>query len=395
MRQITRYVLIEFLKVFTVTLVSLTVLLVFFVVAVEAFRAGLSLVNLARLLPYALPIAFLYAIPGTALFAACSVYGRMSADNEIIAVKSLGISPLCTVWPIVTLAFVLSVGVVWLNDFAVSWGRAGMQRVILESIEQIAYGMLRTPPRSYSDRYFSISVKDVVGDRLIRPLMTVTLREGEPPMVVAAEQASLEWDPEQNQLQIRATNFQVDFGDNRRMVYPDTQVIPIPLPAGGGGFDMQRPADTSLRRIPQAIARERARREQLETSLAAEAAYQMLTGDFAALADSQWNARFAELDEANGRLHRLHTEPWRRWANGFSCLAFILVGAPLAIRLRNSDLWTSFAICFMPVLLVYYPLLAYGVSLAKSGDLPPSCVWLGNLVFFAIGGWLMRSVAAR
>jgi lipopolysaccharide export system permease protein len=386
-------VLIEFLKVFIVTLVALTVMIVFCVVGVEAYRAGLSLVNLARLLPYALPIALLYAVPGTTLFAACSVYGRISADNEIVAVKSLGISPLCMVWPIVTSAFVLSLGVVWLNDFAVSWGRTGTRRVIFESIEQIAYGMLRTNG-SYSDNRLSINVHDVVGDRLIRPLLTVTLREGEPAIVAAAEQAMLEFDPAENQLRISLTNGQVDLGDKRRITFPE-QVIPVPLSAAGGGSDLQRPSDTALRHIPQAIARNQARREQLETTLAAEAAYQMLTGDFAALNDPHWDARFAELDEATALLHRLHTEPWRRWANGFSCLAFIMVGAPLAIRLRNSDLWTSFAICFLPVLLVYYPLLAYGVSLAKSGDLPPTCVWLGNLVLFALGGWLMRSVAQR
>jgi lipopolysaccharide export system permease protein len=91
-------------------------------------------------------------------------------------------------------------------------------------------------------------------------------------------------------------------------------------------------------------------------------------------------------------LHRLHTEPHRRWANGFSCLCFALVGAPWAIRRRHGDFLASFFVVFFPILLVYYPLLLYGIGQAKHGLWPPECVWLGN-VMFAIGSvWLFRHV---
>ncbi len=168
MRRMTRYVVSEFLAVFTVTLAAMLLVLVFGVVGQVAVREGLSLVNVLRLLPYALPIALLYGIPGTALFATCSVYGRMSAANEVVAIKSLGISPMTLMWPILTIAFVLSVGVVWLNDVAVSWGRLGTERVILQSLEQIVYGMLRTH-RSYASPRFSVNVKGVEGEVLLRP----------------------------------------------------------------------------------------------------------------------------------------------------------------------------------------------------------------------------------
>ena len=85
-------------------------------------------------------------------------------------------------------------------------------------------------------------------------------------------------------------------------------------------------------------------------------------------------------------------EPWRRWANGFSCFFFVLVGAPLAIRWRSADVWTSFGICFLPILCVYYPLLAFSVDRAKCGVLPPYAVWLGNVVLLVLGGWLLRRV---
>ncbi|MCA9220195.1 MAG: LptF/LptG family permease, partial [Planctomycetales bacterium] len=101
------------------------------------------------------------------------------------------------------------------------------------------------------------------------------------------------------------------------------------------------------------------------------------------------------LAAAQQRLIRLRLEPWRRWASGFSCLAFALVGVPLAIRMRNADFLTSFFLCFLPILLVYYPLFAFGLDQAKTGDLPPHAIWLGNLVCVLIGIYLIRYVQRR
>lgn len=395
MRRITRYVIFEFMSVFVSTLVLMTIVLVLGVVGLDAWRQGLTLFSVLQLMPYALPIALLYAIPGTSLFAACSVFGRISAENEVVAIKSLGISPMVMLWPILLLAFVLSVGVVWLNDVAVSWGKAGTERVILQSLEQILYGMLRTH-RSYSSSRFAVHVKGVDGERLLRPVLTIAVWDNRAPVVFTAEEAVLQCDTEGNQLRISLTNGDVDFGDSRRMVFPDTQIFNIPLwAASRDGSESDRPANTALRRVPQEIARQLLTIRRKEQSLAAEATFQMLTGDFEALSDLDWRNRQADLAETQSRLSRLYTEPWRRWANGFSCLAFVIVGAPLAMRLRNSDVWTSFALCFLPVLILYYPLLVYGVRLAKSGEFPPYCVWLGNIVFLAAGGLLIRSVLRR
>ena len=70
----------------------------------------------------------------------------------------------------------------------------------------------------------------------------------------------------------------------------------------------------------------------------------------------------------------------------------MFVGAPLAIRLKKFDFWTNFALVFIPILIVYYPLLMFGVSQAKSGALPPWIVWLGNTVMLLYGLWLMYRI---
>ncbi|MGE3776494.1 MAG: LptF/LptG family permease, partial [Pirellulaceae bacterium] len=344
-----------------------------------------------RLLPYAVPIGLLYAIPCTTLFAVCSVYGRLSASNEVVAVKAAGISPLVLISPILVITFIMSVLVVWLNDVAVSWGRTGFQRVVLESVEQIAYGMLRTR-KAYTTERFSISVRAVEGEKLIKPTVTLRLSDTGPAMIMTADEAELHSNPAMETLRLVLRNCEFEYGDWHGED-PGEVTREIPLTAAARrGYDSSRPADTALHRIPREIAEQKRQIAELQREFAAEAALQMLLADLHELTSDQWPARQQQLANMQARLHRLYTEPWRRVANGFSCLCFALVGAPLAIRLRSADVWSSFGICFLPILVVYYPLMMYGVDLAKSGDMPPICVWLGNGVLGLIGFWQIRHV---
>jgi lipopolysaccharide export system permease protein len=391
MNRLTRYVLADFLAVFCFTVAVMSAFMILGVVALQAIREGLSPACVLRLLPYSVPIAFLYAVPGATLFAVCSIYGRMSAANEIVAIKSAGISPMTVVWPIFWVTLALSCGVVWLNDVAVSWGNTGVKRVVLESVEQIAYGMLRTH-KSYTTKRFSINVRAVVGHRLINPTVTLRLTDDGPPMICVAEEAELHSNPAEDTLEIVLRDCEIDWGDYHGD-FPDEVKRQIPLSAATRrGYDSNRPADTALAKIPSEIRAQTELLTQRHRALAAQAAAQMLAGEFDALSGPEWAAFHSEIASYSARLHKLRTEPWRRVANGFSCLCFALVGAPLAIWRRNSDFLTTFFICFFPILLAYYPALMYGVELAKSGDMPPHCVFLGNAILAIVGYWLIRKM---
>lgn len=393
MHLISRYVLLELIKVFGVTLTGMTVLMILVGVAQEAVLQGLGPEPIMRLVPYVLPDALRFAVPGTILFAACSVYGRMAAANEVVAIRAMGASPMTVIWPALIFSFLLSLAAVWLNDVAASWGRRGVHEVVVQSVEQIAYGMLRTQ-RTYSNkRGFSINVKEVEGRKLKR--VTVVFQNGdEGAVTLIAREAELHRDAARGVLSIVMTDGELDWPGKGRFVFKDTWVREIPLmDASRKNDSMQSMSNAPLREMPDHIAEAREEIHQLEQSLAAEAGFQMLSGDFAALTDERfWRDRDQKLQRAHERLYRLYSEPWRRWANGFSCFFFVLVGAPLAIRLRNSDLWTTFGACFLPILIVYYPLMAYGVDRAKDGSMPAYSVWLGNLILLVIGGLFLRRV---
>ncbi len=190
MRILTRYVTFEFLKIFTLALVAITVFTLLVGIGTEAVKEGLSIAPVLRMMPFILPVSMRFSIPAAALLAACALFGRMSGENEIVAAKSLGISPLAVVLPAIIVGFLISVVAVWVNDIAVSWGKPGAEKVITDSIEQIAYGMLRTRGSFESDR-LSIIVKAVEGRRLIRPVIKINSKGTEGEYVVTALEAEL------------------------------------------------------------------------------------------------------------------------------------------------------------------------------------------------------------
>ena len=94
MRILTRYVLLDLLKVFLLTLTGLTLLIFIVLIGKEFVDKGIGLGPLLRMAPYLVPQAMQFAVPGTMLLATTSVYGRMASYNEIVAIKALGISPM-------------------------------------------------------------------------------------------------------------------------------------------------------------------------------------------------------------------------------------------------------------------------------------------------------------
>jgi len=392
MGTITRYVTCDLLWVFARTLGGLTGFILLILIGAEATRMNLGPGPTLQIMQYMLPLALAFAIPAASLFAVCFVYGRLSADNELVAVKSLGVSPLALLWPGFVLATVLSLIAVWVNNVAYSWGQTGMQRVVIQSVEEIAYRLLRSQ-KSYSNPRFSIVVKDVQGRTLIRPIINFQQNNDMPPCTITAEEAAFTSNLERGTLVLRLTDYEIEDGGGFR--YKDSGTMEQEIPLAFASAREQRtgsPQQMPYSQIRDAIDEQREEILRLQKALAAEAGFELLSGDFEALQESAWRPKYAALADAQDRLHRLRTEPWRRWASGFSCLAFVMLGAPLSIRFRNSDYVTTFFMCFGPILVGYYPLLMYGVDQAKSGFLPPYSVWLANFVCGGIGLLFLRRV---
>ncbi|MEW4564038.1 LptF/LptG family permease [Bremerella sp. JC770] len=386
-----RYIVEELLKVFLLALISLTTILLFIGLGQQAIREGLGFLPLLKAVPYLLPNALRFAIPGTILFSVCSVYGRVSASNELTAIKAAGVSPMALVAPGLVLALVLSLICVWLNDVAVSWGHMGLRHVVMQSIDDIAYSVLRTKKSFYSDK-FSILVKDVQGDLLIRPEITMA-KSGEQGIVtISAATAQLKSDPEHKRVIVTLTDSRIHSTgpEGRLFEHPGSFVTSIPLEDPTTVDGIRNASHQPMRSLPAWQKKMANYHHQVSQVLAAKGAACLVTGQAPEPSDSTWLYWLNEQQWSKIQISRLKTEPHRRWANGFSCFCFALLGIPLAIRQRSSDFITSFFTAFLPVLLLYYPLMALGVDRAKDGQWPAAMVWLGNVVVIAVGSWLLH-----
>lgn len=390
MRLLTRYVLAELLKIFIAALTVLTIMLLVIGLVKQGREQGLGPAQIIRLVPYVLPDMLRYTIPATLLFAVASVYGRMSGSNEVVALKSLGIGPMTILWPCFILATFLSLLTVWLNDVAVTWSQANIQRVVIEAVEEIAYGMLRTQ-RSYSNKSFTILVKRVEGQRLLNPIFTFGGGD-KAPTTITAREAELRSDGEFLRIVCRhgtmnspTVNYSFD---------ETVQEIPL-LDASRKTDDSHIPTRVPMNKIAEEVESVQLSLDTYQRRQAAQVGLALATGDFAPLAGKDWQRDTIVIQDFLNHLSRLHTEPPRRMSAGFSCLCFVMVGAPIAIWLRNSDFLTSFFLCFGPILIVYYPLLVFGVEQGKSGAMHPYIVWLGNVVLGVCGVWLLRAKVLR
>ena len=389
MSLLARYVLSEVLQVFVLVVSALTVLLLLIGIGKEAFEHGLGFGPILKLMPYILPKALLFAVPATVLFAVTSVFGRMSAAGEIVALKALGISPTGILLPIGALAVVLSLLTFWLNDVAFSWSEQGMKRVVIDAFEEIAYSVLRTKKSFYSPQ-FSVTVIRVDGRKLISPTFTFQANGNSSQVIVRAKEAELRSNPGSGVLMVSCRDGIIEM-DGTSLEFSDTFEREIPLMNSGESAG-ESPSRMPLSVLPERTAKQILLIERLEQQQAAGAAFALTGGDFLRLVGPAAAGRMDTLSQARSNLHRMRTEPPRRWANGFSCLCFAMIGVPMAILRRHSDIWATFFVCFLPILVIYYPLMMFAVDRAKAGALPPATVWLGNVVLMLWGAWLFRRV---
>ncbi|CAN0346798.1 unnamed protein product, partial [Ectocarpus sp. 4 AP-2014] len=304
--------------------------------------------------------------------------------------KALGISPWVLAKPTLVLAALTSFGAVALNDLAVSWGRLGVQRVFVESLEEVIYRQLSLH-RSYAEGGVQINVRRVEGRKLVRPTVTVNPHGEADSWTLESASASLRTSEDRQKLFVRFEGVHVEGPVGIAIDRPLEREIDLRdlFGANEGG---RSPSNYALAEIKQEQQVIQDRLGELRHEQSTERALAMMTGDFERLNAESWAAYEGRQFGEEYRSRRLAVEPYRRWANGFSCFCFVMVGVPMAIWRQKGEFLASFFLCFLPILLVYYPLLMVSVDHAKSGDVPPIAVWLGNAVLAIWGLWMMRRV---
>lgn len=383
----TRYVLGETSKVLAATTVIMIFLMLVVGLGREAWEHSLPVTCVLRLVPYLLPDALRVGLPVAVLLAVVWTFGRLSGFNELLAVKASGVSPVAIVAPVLALAFALSLFTVWMNDLAAAWGRRGVQRVVIEAAEDIVYTVLRLQRRFQHGRVL-IEVRNVIDRRLIEPMLVIYGSRPNSMITISAREAELVPNPQLGTLKIRLYSGTVEADGQWRIDFPDVYEREIRLSERTGDDRGLPPSALALREIPNVLNRCREELQDLQERLR-QGTSDRNPGRRAVALPENLEAPAERLSALQDYIHRLETEPFRRWAAGFSCLVFAVVGSGMAMRLRQAEWVTAFFLCFVPILVAYYPLLAWTVDAAKSGSIPPWAVWAGNVVLAGWGGTLL------
>lgn len=110
MRKLNKYLVKDYLTVFSVAMLLITFAFSIGAIykAIDIMAKGVSVGIVGRFFLYNLPYSLAFTLPISALFSTLLVFGRLSSDSEISAMKSSGLS----MWQIVSPIVLISLGLV-------------------------------------------------------------------------------------------------------------------------------------------------------------------------------------------------------------------------------------------------------------------------------------------
>ncbi len=389
MRLLQRYILFELLRVFTLMITVLTVLLVFVGAFQQATSQGLGAILVLKIIPFIVPSMLPFTIPATLLLTVCVVYGRISGDQEITAAKAAGINVLSLLWPSFILGGFLSLGSLLLSDQIIPWAEKNIENTIACELESIFLDKLRSQNQVHDPASgISITVMGVRDKTLLVPTFRYSPANKQP-VHLQAEEATLEFDLEHQQVILHILKGHIDFPGKPRF-YVEKDDFPFPLPSQSA---MAKPRHMTVRSIKSELGGLQEERDELEFHRDIEVAMVLALGDFERFNSPEINTDLPQNQVKTKRQNKLKTALASRFALSCSCFFFVLVGCPFSIAQARRQFLTSFFMVFMPILLFYYPIVLLTMNLAKLGKIEAGwSLWAGNIGLFLIAIHLLRKV---
>lgn len=310
-----------------------------------------------KLMVLVVPLTLTITIPAGLLAAVLIVFGRMSSDRELLALKASGIGLAPVVAPVIVIALLLSAINLWLIAKVVPECQKASSGMKHEIVSNNPLALLS--PEIIVDKipgwkiYFAkkegIELYDVILWRLDDSShLSSSIR---------ADRARIDLDLEHQQLVMTLFN-------GREEVYPhDGDAMKV----HPGGHGEQMAETVSLSSFTDKVQKKLA---------------WMTLPEIETIIIAMQSAPSTE--QASPYL----TELQARIAFSLTCFTFISVGIPLAIQTQRKETSFGIVITFLIVLL-YYVLGAVGKGLKGQASLfPELIIWAPNFIFQAIGFYL-------
>ncbi len=382
---LNRTIFWELVRVFLLSLCTLTSLFLVVGLVQQASQLGLTLSQLLRAMPLLVPGSLPLTIPATTLFASCVVYGRLAHDNEVVALKAAGVHLFVVLKPAILLGLITTAVTAGLYHTVIPRTQQAFFAEVLSDPEEVLYNMLRRDRcLRYPTMPYVLYVKDVQGRRLIDVVVKRRLKQPDPVTGAAYDYVA----------RMHEAYLHVDAAKGKMTLVPDRYVM---HGVGAAGSDLASGSDLRpnefVMDLPDSVsgketklkisaltwddipARVAVVRGELDELLEQE---RLRTAEVEAISNPDLRAsKREELKhykiqvEIKTRIMRnIQAEVYARPALAASCLVFALIGCPVGIWANRSDYLSTFVICFLPTLVVYYPLLLAGSDAGKNGRLP-------------------------
>jgi lipopolysaccharide export system permease protein len=391
-----RYVFGEVLRAFGLALLTMTSIFVLFMVAAQARDVGLSPDDIGHLIPYVIPSTFPYTVPVSLLFGATVVYGRLAGDNEIIAVKTAGLSVWTVLWPTVFLAGLLSLTLLHVSGGWIPNCTHQAKLVLFRDMEDMFYKLL-SKDREFNHRAwpFLIKVRDVQGSKMIDPTFLHKIKgQNDHDVVIQAKSAVLHFDLPAKLVRVFLEDSEVQkFAQRPDVVMINNKILEIPIPS-----DSQFNMDKKLQEYTNAeIVLELAKNRRLiataRMSEAIKDGFAFASGRLDTISWPEVNQVLRNHIDWIRSCNALETEWHLRISMAFGSLLFVILGAPVGILFARRDFLSAFMTCFLPIIGLYYPLMLFGTNVSKEGLLGPiASLWTGNILLAVLAGFVLPSV---
>jgi LPS export ABC transporter permease LptG/LPS export ABC transporter permease LptF len=357
MRLISKSILRELLPPFLLGFAAYTFILLIRTIlflADFAVRRSASFLDVARLAVLSLPWMVVLTIPMAFLLAVLVGLGRLGADSELVALRSCGVGSASLYRPVVAAAAALSLGVLFLYNVVLPPANTllerSMARLAATSIVNVVAPRTFREPRPGVTLFFDRSAPD---GRSFEGIFLILGDAAEAPnRIIVARRGALALEGDQLWLDLfGSTVHEVDPEDSTRYRISRNESQRLLLAGEFGGTPLGR------------VTASRGIRSQ-------------------GLKELWRSAHQAPTPEAR---RTAWVEFHKKFAIPFACLAFALVGIPLADSFRRGGRGASFALS-LGIIVIYYVFLTTGETWASEGRVSPGlAMWAANLFLIVVG----------
>ena len=396
-----RYVMGEVVRAFALAVLTMTIIFVLFMVITEATKLGLSPRDIMTLVLYVIPGTLPYTVPVSMLFAVTVVFGRLAADNEVIAVKTSGLSAMTILWPAIIMGGTLSALLLFLSHGLIPRANHLAKITIFKNFEDAFYKALKIEREFNNAGWpFLIMVRDVdVESRTMFDAIFKHRANSGPggdtfDLVVQAKKAVIKFDLDLGEAHIFLEGAEIsNGGKSDDVVIIDGREIVMKIPDKTNTSAEKRIQEWTTRELSdeqvdyrRKIVRER-KRQAIDASLC------IGSGRLQWVHWEDVQTSFVDYGYWTRRVSEYETEKQLRSAQAFGSFFFVILGAPVGILFAKRDFLSAFISCFMPIIVLYYPLMLLGVNLGKEDVLNPViALWASNVLLGILAGFTIPPV---